>query len=362
MYGTQTFDPLAEVRTALTSTTNATGGDTRTTLGGNEIQKLIDRVIVDALNRKVGFRNYLRRTPTDQLGAIHNLRTDLGSTGKAAFYSDGAGGTPYPSTKVQLYFPVKSYRSDYEVTGLAQAAMFINALEDEARDALDSLRILEEKAILCGADTSAYGFASSFSGLLQYMNSYVTLGDTTSVGGIARASGKTYLDVGLVAANSTTSAAMTVSLLDSAIDKSFIRDDQMENKVFLMSVQRKTEVSQLLQTQQRFPMAYIETNFGFRVEAYRGFPLVASRFMDKNGLTSTGSNFTLSYADNAMYLIPLDSLDMVILKGVDFTHVPISGSDSNIRYDVTGGYFKTYGTLRMKRFDNCVLMYNLSAP
>ncbi|MCK9370458.1 hypothetical protein M0R04_11160 [Candidatus Dojkabacteria bacterium] len=362
MYGTQMFDPLAEVRTALTTTTNAVGGDTRTTLGGNEIQKMIDRVIVDTLNRSTGFRQFLKRTPTDQLGAIHNLRTDLGSTGKAAFYSDGAGGTPYPSTKVQIYFPVKSYRSDYEVTGLAQSAMFINALEDEARDALDALRILEEKAILCGANTSAYGFASSFNGLLQYMNSYVTLGDTTSVGGIARASSKTYLDVALVAANSTTSAAFSMALLDSAIDKSLKQDDRMDNKVFLMSVERKTDISQLLQTQQRYPMTFVETNFGFRVEAYRMFPLVASRFMDKNGLTSTGSDFTLSYADNAMYFIPLDSLDMVILNGVDFTHVPISGSDSNIRYDVTGGYFKTYGTLRMKRFDNCVLIYNLSAP
>lgn len=362
MYGTQMFDPLAEVRTALTSTTNTTGGDARSGIGGVEIQKMIDRVIIDALNRKTGFRQWVRRIPTDQLSAVHNLRTDLGSTDKARVYGDGGGGTPYGSTKVQLYFPVKSYRSDYEVTGLAQSAMFINALEDEARDALDQLRLCEEKMILCGADTTAYGYASAFNGLLQYMNSFVTLGDTTTVGGIARASGKTYLDCALVAANSTTSAAFTMSLLDSAIDASLKRDDLMDNKVFVCSVERKTEISQLLQTQQRFPVVMLETNFGFRVESYRGFPIIASRFMDKNGLTSTGSDFTASHADNAMYFLPLESLDMVVLNGVDFTHVPIAGSDSNIRYDVTGGYFKTYATLRMKRFDNCVLIYNLSAP
>ena len=83
--------------------------------------------------------------------------------------------------------------------------------------------------------------------------------------------------------------------------------------------------------------------------------------MDKNGVTFNGGK-AFSYADNSMYLLVNDFIDMRILNGVDFAHVPILGADANIRNDVRGGYFKTYGTFVMRRFDNQVLIYNLAAP
>ena len=134
------YDALAEVRTALLTSTNTTGGDTRTALGGNEIQKMIDRLIVDALNRSTPFRQRIRRrNMNNQLGYLWNIRTDLGTTGKAVFQSsEGGTGVPYASTKVQYFAPALAYRSDYEVSNLmiAGSASYYDAVEDEASDAI----------------------------------------------------------------------------------------------------------------------------------------------------------------------------------------------------------------------------------
>ena len=227
------------------------------------------------------------------------------------------------------------------------------------------LKLLEEKAMLCGTDTSAYGFSGSFDGLLQLMGSYSTFGDTDTVYGIARASGKDYLDVGLVAAGAEATANFDMTFLDSAITVSKKQDGNKGDdgsKIFLCSEERVDEISQFMQPQQRFPLKVAEGAFGFRVLEYRGLPIIGSRFMDKNGITWNGATKTSSYADNSMYLLAMDFVKHYILDGVDFVHVPIMGADSNQRNDVSGGYFKTYGLFLMKRFDNQVLIYNLAAP
>ena len=115
-------DPLLSVRAALTATANTTGGDTRTGIGGNEIQKMIDKVITDDVNRDVDLSPLVPRKPMSQLSYIWNIRTNLGSTSKATFYSDGGTGTPYESTKVQYFAVAKGYRADLAITGLVQAA------------------------------------------------------------------------------------------------------------------------------------------------------------------------------------------------------------------------------------------------
>ena len=259
------YDALAEVRTALLTTTNATGGDTRTALGGNEIQKLIDRLIVDALNRGTDVRRKVRRrNMNNQLGYIWNIRTNLGSSSKAKFYNDGAGGTPFPSTKIQYFAPAKSYRADYEVSNLmiAGSSSYYDAIEDEARDAVSALELLEEKAIISGSDTSAYGFSGSFDGLLQLMGSNATLGDTDTVYGTARAGARDELDVALVAAAATTTASFNMDLLDSAITLSKKADGGGFDKFFLCSVEREDEIAQKLQPQQRYPLQRAEGDFG----------------------------------------------------------------------------------------------------
>src|SRR3990167_10411208 len=99
---------------------------------------MIDKIVVDDINRNVDLVPLIPRKPIDQLSYIWNIRTNLGSTSKASFYGDGGTGTPYESTKIQYFAVAKSLRADYAVTGLAQAgsSSYYNALEDEARDAL----------------------------------------------------------------------------------------------------------------------------------------------------------------------------------------------------------------------------------
>src|SRR3990167_4717725 len=106
-------DPLMEVRAALLTTTN-TGGQLNSSYGGVEIQQKIDLMIADVINRGVDLRPLVTRKPLDQLNLHWNVRTDLGSTNKAAFYAEGTAGTPYPSTKRELHATALALRADYE--------------------------------------------------------------------------------------------------------------------------------------------------------------------------------------------------------------------------------------------------------
>src|SRR3990167_2346905 len=115
-------DAFLQIRTALDTTTDVLGGDQRTGIGAVFIQKEIDRMVREVRNKTVDFSPLVPRKTMRQLAYIWNLETSLGSTTKAAVYSDGGTGTPYPNQYVQLFAPAISYRSDYEVTGMAQAA------------------------------------------------------------------------------------------------------------------------------------------------------------------------------------------------------------------------------------------------
>ncbi len=72
-----------------------------------------------------------------------------------------------------------------------------------------------------------------------------------------------------------------------------------------------------------------------------------------------------------MYLLDMDDVGFKSVGGVDQQHVSIMGIGDTTagaaatgysRADAVGGYFKTYGTFVMTRFDNQVLMWNLTAP
>lgn len=363
------YDPLISVRGALLTTSNTTGGDSRTGVGGNEIQKMIDRLIVDDVNSEVDFRPLVPRKVTDQKAYIWNVRTDLGSTSKAAFYGSGAAGTPYPSSKTQLVAQTYALRADYEVTGimLAASSSYYDALADEAQTAVREMGLAEEKSFLCGTDTSAYGLASGYDGLLQLMGSNATFSDTDTIYGTARASARDELDVSLVAAGATSQDALELKDLDEAIRKSNDKGAKTHKRIFLCSTARQFEISQLLQPQGRFVLGAASNaqEGGTFVISYLGIPIVGSRFMDKNGITWNGSVKTKSYTDAAMYLLDMDNIEFRSVAGVDMVHVPIVGSGTTagtIRADVVGGYFKTYGTFVMKRFQTQVLIYNLSVP
>lgn len=372
-----------EVRTALTTTTNVTGGLGSATWGAVEIQKKIDQLIADVINRGVDLRPLVTRKPLGQLTYFWNVRTDLGSTDKAAFYADGAAGTPYPSTKKQLYSVSKSIRSDYEVTGLmiAGSSSYYDALADEAKDAIDQLKIAEEKAMICGTDTGAYGLANSYLGLLQLMRWYDTNGgdteataanemqDTTSVFGTARANGTAtaFLDCSYVLAGTIGSATGVLELkhMDKSITHSNKKGGKDHERVFFCSEERVDEINQLLQPQQRFA-GTLNLEGGFTIATYKNIPIVGSRYMDQNGATNVSTWDSSTNADNSMYLLDLDVIEFRILDGVDATHVPVMGEVHGTagynRADAQGGYFKTYGVFVMRTFNSQVHIANLTAP
>lgn len=377
------YDPLMEVRTSLTTTTNSVGS----LVSGKavEIQHKIDQMISDSINRGVDLKPLITRKPIDQLFYHWNVRTDLGSTSKAAVYSDGAASTPYPSTKKQLIATIISYRADYEVTNLmvAGSVSYYDALADEAQCAIDELKLLEEKMMICGSDTGAYGVTSGFNGLLQLMRWYQTnggdtegtaankMGDTTAVYGWTRgttsAAASAFTDVSYVIAGTVGSATGVLELkhLDKAITLSDKHGGKGHERVFFCSEERLNEINQLLQPQQRFA-GTLNLEGGFTISTYRGFPIVGSRYMDKNGATNTTTWDSSTDADNSMYFLDLDMIEMRILNGVDAQHVLVQGEVSGVagynRADAQGGYFKTYGILVMRGFNSQVHICNLTAP
>lgn len=365
-------EALIKVRAALKSASNTTGGDTRTTLGGNEVQKIIDDQVVDAFNSKVDVSPLLAKRAMNQVGYLWNITAETSSGSGVAnssfsVYTEGSNGTPQPTTKYQLYATVKSYRTDYELTNLMRLVGMGNQLAEEARYAVEALAIGEEKMIICGTDASAYGVSSAFLGLLQLMQSYTTFGDTTSIYGTSRASGKAHMDVGIVLAGASSADSLSLEDLDAAITTSDKRGGKGKRRIFLCSIDRRDEINRLLQPQQRFTGGSLEIEGGFSVATYKNIPIIGSRFMDKNGVTYNGSADSNSHADQAMYLLDLDEIFMAYAGGVNAVHTPIIGADIGTgmgsftsRSDAVGGYYKSYGVLVMRRFDTQVIICNLT--
>ena len=161
----------------------------------------------------------------------------------------------------------------------------------------------------------------------------------------------------------------TLADLDSAITTQQ-KAKLNANSIFLCSFERADEINQLLQPQQRF-MGSVEIKAGFRVITYRNIPVIRSKRMAYNGYTNTGSYDRSTDADNSMYLLDMDEIAFKAVNGVDQRHVSIGGvGDSTTatnaggtsRADAVGGYYKTYGTFVMTRFDTQVLVWNLTAP
>jgi len=372
---------LMEVRTALSSTANTTGGDTRTGVGGVEIQKMIDSLFIETFNNGTDLRPRVARKQMNQAAFIWNLKTSRGSTSKASFYAEGGTGTPYPDEKIQLVVAGKSLRSDYEVTGFMEAATtnFYAALADEARDAINEMNVTEEKAFIAGfqgggttADTAQndYSVGSStlgYKGLYQLMGNNAVLGDTDTVYGTARNAAKVNnaLDCQVTATNTNGStAALTLKNLDTIWQLTRDQEGTLSNQIWFCSTARENEINQLLQPQQRFNanVGQLSLEGGFIITTYRGIPIIGSRFMDQNGIIRTGGSTSRNDADACIYLLDMRNLEFRNVGGIDGRHIPIMGTDASQRSDVKGGYFKTYGVVVLKKFNTQGIIYNLTAP
>lgn len=376
-----------DVRVSLTSATNTTGSDSRTGIGGAEIQKKIEELPVDAFNKMTDLRQLLRSVNINQLALIWNVVTEhatITSVGNTSFtfYTESAVGTAQPSQKEQLFAPAKAYRTDYSVSNLMIAAGMGNQLTEEARYAAEALAIGEEKQIIQGLNTTAGGSTIGFAGLYGELDSTTLgglmlngeatdavdgLGDTSTIYGKVRSTTTDFVSPQGVdatgAANGGTRVPLALSHLDSAITKSNKRGAKNNRRILLMSEERVDKVAALLQAQQRFVSTSntVEFEGGFRVLAYRRIPIIGSRFMDTTGIvkaTSTGIT-TPGNTDASVFLLDLDNLFMAYVAGVNAVHTPVAGTGADVSVDIQGGYFKSYGVLIMKRFDTHVAIFNL---
>lgn len=382
-------DAFLQIRTALDSTTEVTGGDSRTGVGAVFIQKEIDRMVREVRNKTVDFSPHVPRKTIRQRAYIWNLETSLGATAKTAVYSSGATGTPQPNRYLQLVAPVISYRSDYEVTGLtiATSASYWDALDREARSALQSHYLTEEQMFILGDDASSetagltlnaqIGVTSSFKGLKQLLSSAVAVA-AGSTGGFADAStvyGSTRsstvsdreyaLNVQTVNTSATATNPLSVDNLNKAITRSNIAGAKTARRLFLVSEERMDAISDLIAPQGRFMIgaAAQELDGGTRVLSWRTIPFVSSRLMTYFGVTSTnGSSVTFTDTDRAICLLDMDNISFYNVAGVDARHVPVLGADASQRSDVEGGWFKTYGVFAVEKFNTQVVVWNLAAP
>ena len=382
-------DAYLNLRTALDTTTETEGGDQRTGIGAVFINKEIDRLIKETRNTMVDFSPHVERKSMRQLAHIWNLKTSLGATSKTAVYSDGGTGTPQPSVFLQLFAPAISLRSDYEVTNLtlAAAASYFDALASEAKDALASHAFTEEQMFILGDDGSSegtgltlnglVGVTSSYKGLKQLLSSAVAVA-TGFTGGFADAStvyGKTRsstvtdrefkLNVRTVNTAGNAQNPLSKDNLNKAITVGNIEGAKQARRLYLVSETRMDEISDLIAPQGRFVQGarMVELDGGLSVLSWKNIPIISSRLMALNGVTSaTGSSVEFVDTDNNVLLLDMDHIKFYNVSGVDTRHVPIMGADASQRSDVEGGYFKTYGVFVVDKFNTQVVIWNLSTP
>ncbi len=382
-------DAFLQIRTALDSTTEVTGGDTRTGVGAVFIQKEIDRMVRETRNKTIDFSPHVPRKTMRQLAYIWNLEINIGSTVKTKVYSDGGTGIPFPNQYLQLYAPAISFRSDYEVTGLTIAASssYWDALDKEARSALQSHALTEEQMFILGDDATAetagltlnslIGVTDSWLGLKQLLSSAVDVGtgtdggfaDTSTVYGSQRSStvgNKEYkLNVRTINTAANAQNPLSVTNLNSSITVSNIEGAKTAKRIFLCSEHRMDEISDLIAPQGRYVVGakMVELDGGMTVLSWKNIPFIASRLMTYFGVTSdNGSSVLFTDADNAMCLLDMDNISFYSVAGVDTRHIPVLGADASQRSDVEGGYFKTYGIFVVERLNTQVVIWNLSSP
>ena len=383
-------DSYLQIRASLDSTTEITGGDSRTGVGAVFINKAIDRMIREVKNVTVDFSPHVARKTMYQRAYIWNLKTNLNNgTSKTVVYNDGGTGTPRPSQFLQIVAPVISFRSDYEVTNLtlATSASYFDALDSEARDALKSHFYTEEQMMILGDDASTetagltlnglIGVTSSWKGLKQLLSSAVAVSAGTS-GGFADAStvynhtrsstvtDREYaLNCQTVCTSATATTPLSVQNIEDMITVSNNQGAKFSRRLFLVSEFRLNRIGDLIAPQGRYVVgaSSVQLDGGKEVLSWRNIPIIASRLMTYFGVTSTnGSSVTFTDTDRAICLLDMDSISVYNVSGVDARHTPVNGTDTSQRSDVTGGWFKSYEIFVVEKFNTQVVGWNLSAP
>jgi len=336
---------LASLRSALNATSNV--GGVEPVYGAVEIEAKMNKIIADASPKFSELRNMIPRVALKGTSTeIWNVRTS-DNTSTSWGYSTSEGGsntnTPAQGAKKQLFAAVKSVRTDWEVENYMKlaSASYYDAVADELNNAVAIQVDQEEKQIVSGTDAGAYGDADGFIGLKQIINSFVTIGDTSTVYGVTRASGKTYMDATVV---DKATGAFAISDLDAMITAQ--RKVKGMPGMFIVSYERADEINSKLQAQQRFT-GTLNIEGGFTVATYRGIPIISSRYMDKNGASDT---------DTALYLTHAGNFEMKVGKENSNTMI------AQTRADSLGGFLSAFEFLKCKELTKNVILDDVAVP
>jgi len=190
-----------------------------------------------------------------------NVRTAIPS---AWFEGEVTAGTAAASTYTRNSVGLKIMRAWGGVSGFQRAASskFIDALEAEQTGSIEAMADLLEYSLLWGNDADSY----QTSGLDTYVSEDVSGTNIT---------------------NNSTMTTVTLSNLDTALDVAEgYRGVQRDKKVFVMSPSMISKVS-ALQTLVQRNVQQVEFEGGFRMNTYRGVPLVPSSFVQPASTTTS---------------------------------------------------------------------------
>lgn len=339
---------LKELRSALNATTSTPGVDPA--FDSAAINAVITKGIADLSEKFSQLYNMVpRRSLNGQPSKIWNVRvSDNESTRWGYSFSEGIVGsntnsnTPSQGQLVQLVAVARSVRADWEVENFYReaSASYYDAVQDEIRNAIETVIDKIERQMVVGNVAAAGGDANGFLGLRQLVNSNA-LGDTTNVYGIARASGKGYMDAQVVDADD---GNFTISYLDNALDS--LEEVRAAPGFFLVSIKRATEINFQLQAQQRF-VNTMDIAGGFRVPTYLGVPIIKSKYMAKAGPANTDTVIFLMAAENLFY----------------YELSPLRNKEATLgRQDSIGGFITQYAVPVVPRLKHNAIIAKLTVP
>lgn len=239
---------------------------TTSSSGQSLIPETLEPMLIEYLGRNMPMYMLIDKQRSDGKTHEYNKRT---AVPQAWVEGEATPQNPMSSTYVRENVQLKILRTWGSVTGFQQkvSERFINALESEIVGSMEGLADLFEMMILWGNDADQY----QFNGLDTYIAE-------DAVAGRSIASGGSILDI---------NAVLTLSHLDSMIDAAEQhRGTQDDTKVFIASQQMISLISGL-QTKIQRQVQTVEFEGGFRMETYRGIPLVPSSFVRPAGTTTS---------------------------------------------------------------------------
>lgn len=338
-------DILKELRSAVNATTSTPGVDPG--FNSATIDAVITKGIADLSPKFSELYNLTPRKSLNGQGSkiwvVHtedNASTRWGySFSENSVSSNTNKNEPGTTKKVQLTAVPKTVRNDWQIENFYReiSSSFYDAVNDEIEQSMRAMIDKIEKQLVLG---TAGGDADGYLGLKQLVSSNA-IGDTSTIYGVARASGKSHMDCQIVDANA---GAFNITMLDAA--RTALRKQQAQIGFFLVSYERADEINQQLQIQQRF-VNVAKIGGGFEVPTYLGIPIIGSNYMSTAGPANT---------DTVIFGMGVDNWAL-------YETGPIRSREATLgREDSVGGFFVHYAVPVIPRLTQNVRIHDIAVP